>query len=126
MIEFIIQIIGEFILQIIIEALFALGLSSLAEPFRKPPNPWIAAIGFWLFGVILGGLSLLALPSNLTPPGMPRVGNLIFTPLLVGVCMLVIGSWQTKRGGRVLRIDKFWYGYAFALAVALVRSRFAR
>jgi hypothetical protein len=125
MIEFLLQIIGEFILQIVVEALFALGYSSLAETFKQPPNPWLAALGFLLFGAIAGGLSLLVFPSNLTPAGLPRVANLIFTPLLVGLCMSAIGAWRSKRGNLVLRIDKFWYGYCLALALALVRFRFA-
>ncbi len=126
MIELLLQIIGEFVLQIILEALLAVGWNSLAETFKQPPNPWLAAIGFMLFGAIAGGLSLLALPSNLTPAGMPRVANLIFTPLFVGLCMSVIGGWRSKHGNLVLRIDKFWYGYLFALVLALVRFRFAR
>ncbi|WP_310484653.1 hypothetical protein [Chamaesiphon sp. VAR_48_metabat_403] len=126
MIEFIVQIIGEFIVQIIAEALFAFGYRSLSETFRKQRNPWLAALGFSLFGAILGGLSLLVLPSNLTPVGMPRVANLVFTPLLVGFCMSAIGGWRAKRGRLVLPIDRFWYGYLFALAVALIRFKFAR
>jgi hypothetical protein len=126
MIEFIVQIIGEFIIQLIGEALFALGYRSLSEPFSKQPNPWLAALGFGLFGTILGGISLLVLPSNLTHIGMPRVANLVVTPLLVGLCMSIIGGWRAKRGGLVLPIDRFWYGYLFALTVALIRFRFAR
>jgi hypothetical protein len=126
MIEFIIQIIGEFIVQLLGEALFALGYRSLAETFQKQPNPWLAALGFILFGAILGGLSLLILPSNLTPIGIPRVANLIITPILIGLCMSAIGGWRSKRGSLVLPIDRFWYGYLFALTVALIRFRFAR
>jgi hypothetical protein len=116
----------NFIVQLDSEALFALGYRSLAETFKKQPNPWLAALGFILFGFLSGGLSLLMLPSNLVPTGMLRVVNLIFTPILVGLCMSVIGGWHTNRGGLVLPIDKFWYGYLFALTVALIRFRFAR
>ncbi len=127
---FIIQIIGEFIIQLIGqffgEALFLFVYRSLSEPFKKNPNPWLGALGFILIGSIVGGFSLLVLPSNLIPVGTSRMANLILTPLLVGLCTSLIGAWRTKRGSWMLPIDKFWHGYVFALTIALIRFIFAR
>jgi hypothetical protein len=126
MLEFLLEVIGEFLLQAIAEILFEFGFHALGEPFRRPPNPWIAAVGYLLFGAILGGL----------PPGLPqplgrcwgalRVVNLVVTPLVVGSLMAVLGRWRAHRGESVLRIDRFAYGYLFALALALVRFWFAK
>jgi hypothetical protein len=124
MIEAIFEILGEFLLQVLGEALVELGFHSLAEPFQKPPNPWLAAIGYALFGAILGGLSLLAFPNNLVPEPW-RLVNLVATPFAVGGLMVAMGAWRARRGQPVLRIDKFAYGYLFALALALVRFFFA-
>ena len=124
MIEVIFEILGEFLLQVLGEALVELGFHSLAEPFQKPPNPWLAAIGYALFGAILGGLSLLVFPNNLVPEPW-RLVNLFATPLAVGGLMVAMGAWRARRGQPVLRIDKFAYGYLFALALALVRFFFA-
>jgi len=44
MLEFIFELLGEFLLQVVGEALIEIGFHSLAEPFRRPPNPWLAAI----------------------------------------------------------------------------------
>jgi len=124
MLELLFELLGEFLLQVIGETLVEIGFHSLAEPFRRPPNPWLAALGYALFGAALGGLSLLAFPHNLVPAPW-RVANLIATPVAVGVLMAALGAWRARRGDTVLRIDRFAYGYLFALAVAVVRFFFA-
>jgi hypothetical protein len=126
MVEFLLQLLGEFLLQVVGEALVELGLHSLAEPFRRPPNPWLAAVGYAVFGAVAGGLSLLVLPSHLTPSGAARIANLVLTPIAVGGCMSALGAWRAKRGQPLLRIDRFSYGYVFALCLALVRYQFAQ
>jgi hypothetical protein len=126
MLEFLLEFIGEFLVQVVVEALVELGLHSVAEPFRQPPNPWLAALGYALFGAALGGLSLWALPAYLTPPGAARVANLVLTPIAVGACMVALGAWRAQRGEPLLRIDRFSYGYLFAFSLALVRFQFAQ
>ena len=125
MLELLIQFIGEFLLQAIGEALLELGLHSLAEPFRRPPNPWIAALGYAIFGAAFGGLSLLIFPENLTPAGAWRVANLILTPIAVGLIMAAMGAWRIRRGESLFRIDRFSYGFLFALSLAVIRFSFA-
>jgi hypothetical protein len=125
MVELLLQLLGEFLLQVIGEALVELGLHSLAEPFRKPPNPWLAALGYLVFGAALGGLSLLVLAHHLTPAGPLRWLNLLFTPVAVGGLMAAMGAWRARRGDPLLRIDHFFYGLLFALSWALVRFFFA-
>ncbi|MCL2657213.1 MAG: hypothetical protein FWD62_07270 [Betaproteobacteria bacterium] len=124
MLEALFELIGEFLLQIVGEFLIELGFHSFAEPFRREPNPWLAGLGYALFGAILGGLSLLAFPRNFVPEAW-RIANLIATPLVVGACMALIGKWRARRGDAVLRIDRFAYGYLFALALAAIRFLFA-
>lgn len=126
MLEFLIQIIGEFVLQVVGEALVELGLHVVAEPFRKPPNPWLAGIGYFLLGAIIGGISLLIISSHLVVGQEWRIINLIATPVAVGFSMSLIGAWRAKRGQTVLRIDRFAYGYLFALSFALIRFWFAK
>ena len=125
MLEFIVELLGEFLLQVIGEALLELGFHSLAEPFRKQPNPWLAALGYAIFGALTGGMSLLIFPAHLTPAGSPRLANLLLTPLAIGLCMGAMGAWRTRRGEALLRIDRFSYGYLFALSMALIRFQFA-
>ena len=124
MLEIFLEVLGEFLLQVVGEVLVELGLHSLAEPFRRPPNPWLAALGYLLIGAVLGGLSLLVFPSNLVPPPW-RAVNLVVTPLAVGGLMALMGAWRVRQGPSAWRIDRFAYGYLFALALALVRFFFA-
>jgi len=124
MLEFIFEILGEFLLQAVGEALLEIGLHSLAEPFRRAPNPWLAALGYLLFGALLGGLSLLVFPVYLVPAPW-RMVNLFLTPFAVGGLMVAMGHWRARRGQEVLRIDRFLYGFLFAAALALVRYVFA-
>lgn len=126
MLELLFEILGEFVLQILGEVLFELGFHALAEPFRKPRDPWLAGLGYLLFGAIAGGLSLLVFPTHLTPEGLWRFLNLIITPIMVGLCMYALGSWRVKRGQRRYRIDQFAYGYVFALSLAIIRFAFAK
>lgn len=119
--ELLIELLLEFVIQVVGEALFELGFRSMAEPFRKPPNPWLAAMGYALFGLILGGISLWLFPQHMVTAPVWRWVNLLVTPIAVGLCMSWIGSWRAKHGQVPLRIDRFSYGYLFALALALVR-----
>ena len=123
--EILFEILGEFLFQIVGEMLLELGLHSLAEPFRRQPNPWFAALGYALFGLAFGGLSLLAFPHLLVAARF-RLVNLLAAPVASGLVMGAMGAWRRRRGDDVLRIDRFSYGFLFALALALVRFRFAK
>jgi len=125
MLEFLFEILGEFLLQVLGEALMEVGLHSLAEPFRRTPNPWLAAVGYALLGAALGGMSLLVFPDYLVATKSLRVANAALSPIAAGLCMAAIGAWRARRGQAVLRIDRFSYGYLFALAFGLVRFWFA-
>ena len=125
MLEFIFEAVGEFLLQAVLEGLVELGFHSLAEPFRNPPNPWFAAAGYAIFGAVAGGISLLIFPMHLVSIGF-RVANLVVTPIAVGLLMCAIGIWRLRRDQPVLRIDRFAYGYIFALSLALIRFWFAK
>lgn len=119
---FLLEIFAEFLLQGAFELLAELGFRSLGEPFKRrvPLNPFLAAVGYLLYGAIAGGLSLL-LPKMFIVPNMWRIANLMVTPLICGYAMAVLGRFRTSRGSEALRLDTFSYGYLFALGMAVVR-----
>lgn len=125
MLAFLFEILGEILLQVVLEALVELGLHSLAAPFRKRPNPWFAAIGYALLGACCGGLSLWLIPDHLVETEHVRILNLVVTPIAVGLLMSLIGIWRAHRGQPLLRLDRFAFGYLFALSLALVRFLYA-
>ena len=122
--ELIFSFIGEFLLQLIMEGLAELGLHSMRETWQRRPSPWLAAIGYALFGTIAGGLSLLVFPTLFVHATGYRLMNVLLTPLAAGLAMMAIGAWRRRREDELVRLDKFAYGYLFALAMALVRFYF--
>ncbi len=125
--EILAGIFGEILLQIFGEALFELGFRGLVEAFnrRKQRNPFLAAIGYFIWGAIIGGISLLVFEHSLIQRKALRIMNLLIAPVLAGITMSVVGAFRKKRGQDLLRIDSFFYGFLFALGMAVVRYYFA-
>lgn len=124
MFEFLFELIGELLLQIVVEILGELGFRAMGEPFRKQRHPWLLGAGYALLGAVAGVLSLGVFPDYLVAPPF-RIANLIVTPLLVGLMMSALGAWRAQQGLFLLRWDRFIYGYVFALAFALIRYHWA-
>lgn len=114
------EIVVEFLLQLVGELLFEQGLHALKEPFQHRPNPWVAAIAYAFCGLLTGLVLNWMFPIHFVPPTW-RWANLLITPVLVGWVMVLVGRIREKRGDAVYRIDKFAYGYLFALTLAVVR-----
>ena len=51
---------------------------------------------------------------------------LVGIALVAGWAMSAFGKWQEKQGGVRASLERFWNGFAFALAMGLVRFFFAR
>lgn len=123
--EFLLEVLGEALLQIVLEVVAEVGLHRVPTPFRKPLNPWLAATGYAILGAGAGVVSLWLLPSILVTGKALRVLNLIVTPVAVGLLMGALGAWRSRRGQVSIRLDRFACGYLFALSLALVRFGFA-
>ena len=67
-----------------------------------------------------GGASLWLFPHNAVSGETWRWINLLLTPIAVGLCMSWMGAWRAKRAQTLFRIDRFSYGYLFALGFALL------
>lgn len=121
--EIIFQFIAEIFLQIFAEGLFELGFHSLAEALgkKRSRNPILAAIGYLLWGGIIGAASLFIFPTLMIKSPAFRIINLIITPIIAGLFMSLMGSWRIKKGQDLLRIDSFIYGALFAFGLAIVR-----
>ncbi len=116
------QALFEILAQAVFEVAAEIGLRGLVEPLRRsrPINPFLAGVGYLLYGAIAGGLSLL-IPKMFTAPLWLRVLNLVVTPVACGFIMAKLGQVRQRRGEKTIRIDRFLYGYLFALAMAIVR-----
>lgn len=119
----VLQLLGELLLQAFGELIAELIGRSLKEPFRRPApiSPVLAAFGYGLFGAMAGALSLWLLPALFIDAPWLRAVNLIVTPVLAGLMMAQLGAWRERRDQPTIRLDSFAYGYVFALAMAVVR-----
>ena len=124
LLELLLEIFGELLLQVFGEVLFELGLHSLSAVFRNEPNPYLATIGYVVFGALAGALSLWMFPALFIGSDVGRVANAVVTPFVAGAVMVAIGAWRRRRGQQPVLLDRFAYGYLFALVMALVRLRF--
>jgi len=125
--EIIAEILLGFIVEVVIpvvgEIAFEVLLHSLGQPFvsRERRIPVLTGIGYFLFGLILGGLSLLIFPRSFVRSERFHGINLLITPVMAGLVMGAIGRWRARHGDTLLRLDSFVYGFVFAFAMALVR-----
>lgn len=96
---------------------------TIRAPFddREDRNPVFAGMGYALFGLVVGGVSLLIFPNSFArSKSLPGI-SLLVTPVLCGLLMAGVGWWREQHGQKRIRLDSFLYGYIFALSMAVVR-----
>lgn len=122
------------VLELFLEFMIHIGGDVLAEKVAhharakrsKPPAKTLTAVcGILALGVALGLLSLLVFPALMIKPGWDRVANLLGTPILCGWIMSRIGQRRERKGLPLVRMDRFWYGFLLAFAIAATRLIFA-
>src|SRR5262250_2802258 len=123
MLEFILEIIVEVFLEAIfdftVEFLGSLALRSIEKVFDRSAfsNPLLACVGYAFLGAVVGAFSLLLFPHPLVHRSRIPGVSLIAGPVLAGVGMSLIGSLRRKRNQRVIQIESFGYGFAFAFGM---------
>lgn len=120
--EPLLEILVEFVLQVLLEVLANVGLHRASG--MRAPAPWFAVVGYAVLGAAAGGVSLLVFPQVWLGGPVLRWANLVLTPIAVGFVMAALGRWRERHGRRTIRLDRFACGYVFALAVAVVRFTF--
>jgi hypothetical protein len=121
--ELFLELFGEAIVQILMEA----GLATAQEAAgRENRNPALATIGYLMLGGVLGALSLWLLPARLFGVSPATGISLIVSPLVMGIVMRLWGGLRRAQGHRTTNLATFHGGAAFALGVALVRFFWAR
>jgi hypothetical protein len=124
-VEFLFEILAEALLQILFETVAEVGFYSLRNTFERPRNHILSTIGFFLWGLLAGGISLWPFPHSFVASYSPRLLNLAITPVMAGLLMMAVGRLRERRGQDLVGLDRFGYAYVFAFAMALVRYVFA-
>ena len=118
------ELLAEIALQIVGELLFELGIRAGVRAFaslRRSRSPVVAAAVYLLIGALAGLVSVLVFPQSFLREPWMRIVNLVVAPLLAGALMAAWGAYRRKRSRFTIRLDSFGYGFAFAMAFALVR-----
>ena len=125
---FLLELFGELLLQIVGDIIGEIFSHQIAErtKHRKLLGPAAAAMVYFFFGAILGGVSLWLFPQLFIQTGWRRVVYLVTVPLLSGAMMHGVGIWRRKHDWHVMRIDGFGYGFLFAFGMALMRFSFGK
>jgi hypothetical protein len=123
LLELCLELFGEAILQILMEA----GLATVQEAAgRENRNPVLATIGYGLLGAILGGLSLWPLPTRLLAAAPVSGISLVVSPVVMGIVMQLWGGLRRAQGHRTTNLATWYGGAAFAFGLALVRFLWLR
>jgi hypothetical protein len=124
----ILQFLGEVLLNSALEVLAELLKLALKEPLRGPEQikPAVAILGYMVYGALAGGLSLLAFPHHMVHNSSARLAGLFVIPLLTGLVMGGLGALRRRQDKEVIRLESFVYAFFFALGTALVRLIWAR
>jgi len=123
-----IELFLEAFFELVAAAILDLVSRAVARVFEglEISSPVLASVGYGLVGVLTGGLSLLIFPHPLVHPSRIHGISLLVSPVIAGVVMSVIGSILRERDKKVVRIESFGYGFAFAFGIAVVRFFFAK
>jgi hypothetical protein len=110
------------------EALLDVALRAVGELFEnvRLANPMLASLGYAVLGCLAGGFSLFVFPHPLVRPSRVHGISLLVSPVVTGVLMSLTGSALRRQGKKVVQIESFGNGFAFAFGMALIRFFFVR
>jgi hypothetical protein len=122
------QLLIELLLQIVADAFAELGFKALREVFKpsRPARPALAALGYFLTGILVGGISLWPFPTRLAGSTGLRLLSLAILPLGSAFCVWLFLTVIDRPAIAEDRRRRFWFAYAFGIAFALMRFSFGK
>jgi hypothetical protein len=120
------EILGEVFFEIAAEAVADFILRSVRNLIgeSKAISPILAAAGYLILGIGFGILSAFLIPHPLMHRSKFHGASLVVSPVLTGLIMSQVGRMLRRRGKAPLQLESFWYGFSFALGVAIIRFLF--
>ncbi len=128
MIEILFELLLQFLLEVVVQGGFELGFRGLAEPFRKDrrPNIWLGLLAYTGMGALSGIVSIWLIPMHLVKHPLLQYGSLALTPIALGFLFEWLGRRREAKGKPKMLLDRFSYGFVFALTMGLIRFWFAQ
>ena len=122
--EIIFELLLQFLLELFIQGSFELGFRGIVKIFDSggaAENPWLAICGYVLMGFTAAAISIWLFPLHVLKPPAMQILNLAVTPILLGFLFEFFGRWKAKHEKPRHMVDRFSYGFTFALTMGLVR-----
>ena len=128
LLELFLELFAEFLLQLFAEVIVAVAWSVLGEVVETEQvrNKVVSVVMYLPLGAIIGVISLAVFPHPLVRPSTVHGISLLISPVVTGSVMALIGSILRRLNKKVVPIENFAYGFAFAFGMALVRLMLAR
>jgi len=117
------ELFGDVFLQLLAEGLVDVasrGLSEVVETERAK-DVVVSTLSYAAAGALVGTISLAIFPHPLVHPSRIHGISLLISPVATGLTMSLIGSMLRKSDKKVVPIESFGYGFAFAFGMALIR-----
>lgn len=122
LIQFLIEVIGQAVIQIPFDC-----SCRIKERERAEDSPIAISMVFLVIGGIVGWISIVLIPGTLIEIPALRILNLAITPLLGGYISYRIAQWQYKtQSPNIVPKYHFWYAFFFTLALASVRITYGK
>lgn len=115
------QLLLEFLLEIIIQFFAELLVSVAARWGKRAPALWLAIAAYAVIAALLGIISLALLPTPFIHRPALRWLNLLLTPLLIAALFSLLGRWQSKHGKPRGQLTFFACAWLFAFSFAAAR-----
>jgi len=125
--EILFELLAQLVLEIFVQGIFELGGRGIVAIFRKDSatNPWLAICGYLVMGAISGAISVWVFPMHLLASPVMQILNLAITPIVLGFIFEAMGRWRSNQDKPRYSVDRFSYGFTFALTMGLIRYFFA-
>lgn len=123
LIELLLEVFGEAAIQVVWEVIAECFVRTVPRRAGSRPqlHPAIAIPTYAVVGFGLGWLTVAVYPHRLfAHPPIPGA-SLFLSPLLAGAVMAYLGSRHPGSATRTLRLDRFSYGFVFALGISTAR-----
>ena len=126
--EIIFQLIFEVVFQTIAQLLIEVGLGRFVVWLKTKVEGDRVLLGtlYFLFGLILGGFSQFLFPEPIIKNYVVKALYFILSPILIGLSLCFF-SWVINGkslGDKFFKIEKFAFGFIFAVAFSLTRFYF--
>lgn len=119
LLEFVFELLAEVLAEPLLSLIARAVASTLPQQWQQ--RAWLAALGYFLLGLALGGLSVWLFPHHIVRDPVIRGVSWLLSPLACALTLGIVGRARRARGSPITLLDGARYGALFGATVQLVR-----